>query len=92
MVVMDNGSCHTAKSLISPEHIVCLFLPPYGPALNPIERLWQDVKAQLAWVLAAALEEFEHDVELIITRDANAAIRSLTAYPSFVQAVNAVCS
>jgi transposase len=92
IVVMDNGSCHKAKSLIIPENIVCLFLPPYGPELNPIERLWQDVKDQLAWVLAAALEEFEHDVDMIITRYSNAAIRSLTSYPYFVHAVNAVCS
>jgi transposase len=48
IVVMDNGSCHKAKSLIIPENIVCLFLPPYSPELNPIERLWQDVKDQLA--------------------------------------------
>lgn len=24
-----------------------VFLPPYCPELNPIERLWQDIKAKL---------------------------------------------
>jgi putative transposase len=28
IVLMDNGSCHTAKSLVSPHKVVCLFLPP----------------------------------------------------------------
>jgi transposase len=92
MGVLDNGSCHKAKSLIIPEHIVCLFLPPYGPELHPIERLWQEVKDQWAWVLAAALEELERHVEMSLTHSSNAAIRSLTSYPYIVPAVNAVCS
>lgn len=28
IVLMDNGSCHKAKALVIPEHVVCLFLPP----------------------------------------------------------------
>jgi transposase len=57
IVLMDHGSCHKANSLVIPATVVCLCLPPYSPELNPIERLWQDVKAQLAWVLTAAIEE-----------------------------------
>jgi DDE superfamily endonuclease len=92
IVVMDNGSCHKATSLLIPENIVCLFFPPDSPELNPIERLWQAVKDQLAWVLVAALDALEHRVETIIAQYSNAAIRSLTAYPYFVHAVNAICS
>jgi transposase len=92
IVLLDNGRCHTAKSLEMPENLVCLFLPPYRPELNPIARLWQDVKAQLAWVLAAALDALEHHIEHIITRSSTAAIQTLTSYPYFVQAVNALYS
>jgi transposase len=92
IILMDNGSCHTAKSLMIPANIVCVFLPPYSPELNPIERLWRDVKEQLAWVLAAAIEELEHRVARILTQYSHATIRSLTSYPYFVRAVNAVCS
>jgi transposase len=81
LVLRDNGSCHTAKSRVMPENLVCLFLPPYSPELNPIERLWQDVKAPLASVLAAALDELEHHVERIITQYSKAAIQTLTSYP-----------
>jgi transposase len=76
----------------APEHMVCLCLPPYSPERNPIERLWQDVKEPLAWVLAAASEELEHRVERILTQYSHATIRSLTSYPYVVRAVNAVCS
>jgi transposase len=68
MVLMDNGSCHTAKSLVMPENLACLFLPPYSPELNPIARLWQDVKAPLAWVLTAALDALEDPVGRVITQ------------------------
>jgi transposase len=92
IILMDNGRCHTAKALMIPQNIVCLFLPPYSPELNPIERLWQDVKAPLAWVVAAAIEELEHRVERILTHYSHATIRSLTSYPYFVHAVNAISS
>jgi len=91
-VLMDHGSCHKANALVVPENVVCLCLPPYSPELNPIERLWQDVKGQLAWVITAAIDELAHRVESIITQYAKAAIQSLTSYPYFVHAVNAVCS
>jgi transposase len=92
IILMDNGSCHTAKSLGIPPNAVCLFLPPYSPELHPIERLWREMKDRLAWMLVGTLAELEHHVEMLITHYAKAAIRSLTSYPYFVDAVNAVCS
>jgi transposase len=92
IIVMDNGSCHTAKSLRIPANVVCLFLPPYSPELNPIERLWQDVKEQLAWLLVAQIEELEHHVERILRQYATGMLQSLTSYAYFVQAVNALHS
>jgi transposase len=89
---MDKGSCHKAKSLVIPAHVVCLFFPPYSPELNPIERLWRDMKDQLAWVLATKIEELQHYVEAILRHYARAVIRSLTSYPYFVQATNALLS
>ena len=47
ILVLDNGSFHYAKSPKLPDNIALIFLPPYSPELNPIERLWQDIKAKL---------------------------------------------
>jgi transposase len=91
-IVMDHGSCHTATSLRLPENVVCLFLPPYSPERNPIARLWQEVKAQLAWLLVAQLEELEHHVEGILRQYAKGTLQSLTSYAYVVQAVNALYS
>jgi transposase len=92
IVLMDNGSCHKAKSRVLPDNVVCLFLPPYSPELNPIARLWRDLKDRLAWVLVTQLAELERYVETIIRQYAKTAIRSLTSYPYFVHAVNALCA
>jgi transposase len=89
---MDNGSCHKAKALMLPPTIVCLFLPPSSPELNPIERLWRDLKDQLAWGLAAQLEELAHQVSTIIRRYTQTALQALTAFPYFVHAVHALYS
>ncbi len=42
-MVLDNASWHKVKSL-NWHHIQPIFLPPYSPDLNPIERLWLYIK------------------------------------------------
>ena len=44
IMVLDNGAFHKAKSLIIPENIVLIFLPPYSPELNPAEKIWAKLK------------------------------------------------
>ena len=43
IIVMDNASWHKAK-LLKWHHFEPMFLPPYSPDLNPIERLWLRMK------------------------------------------------
>lgn len=40
ILILDRAGYHTAKRLEKPENITLLYLPPYSPELNPIERLW----------------------------------------------------
>jgi transposase len=40
VLAMDNAGWHVAKTLKVPENVTLLFLPPYSPELNPVERLW----------------------------------------------------
>lgn len=44
ILVLDNASWHKAKSL-NWHHIEPLYLPPYSPDFNPIERFWQHLKS-----------------------------------------------
>jgi len=40
VLVLDRAGWHVAKRLRIPENITLLYLPPYSPELNPMERLW----------------------------------------------------
>ncbi|KJV75971.1 transposase [Orientia tsutsugamushi] len=46
-VVMDNAAFHKSnktKELIEPVGCIVMFLPPYSPDLNPIEKFWANIK------------------------------------------------
>ena len=57
IIVLDNGAFHKAKSLIIPENIALIFLPPYSPELNPAENIWAILKRAFTNVLCNTLEE-----------------------------------
>lgn len=45
IIILDNASWHH-NSRLNWHHFEPLFLPPYSPDLNPIERLWLTIKAK----------------------------------------------
>ena len=44
VVLMDKAGWHIADELVVPANVTPVFLPPYSPELNPIERLWLYLK------------------------------------------------
>ena len=44
LLLLDKGAFHKARSLRLPHNVGLLFFPPYALELNPIERLWRDLK------------------------------------------------
>ena len=44
VVLMDRAGWHIAKTLALPGNITPLFLPPYSPELNAIERVWLSLR------------------------------------------------
>ena len=90
VLVLDNGRFHQAKSLEIPENIVLLFLPPYSPELNPIERLWQDMKAKLFTQTYKTLETLQAKVTEILGNYSDTEIAKLTGFSHFINAANAI--
>ncbi len=45
VLVLDGAGWHGAKGLNVPDNITLLPLPPYAPELNPIENVWQHLRA-----------------------------------------------
>ena len=57
VLVLDNASWHKVKTL-NWHHIEPVYLPPYSPDFNPIERLWQHLKSHyLAGFITKSGEE-----------------------------------
>jgi DDE superfamily endonuclease len=44
VVILDQAGWHGARTLLVPENLTLLSLPPYSPELNPVENLWQFLK------------------------------------------------
>jgi transposase len=40
IVLLDKAGWHIAGDLVVPANLSLVFLPPYAPEVNPIERLW----------------------------------------------------
>lgn len=50
VVIMDNAQFHRKvelRKIASRYHVMVLFLPPYSPDYNPIEKMWANIKRWL---------------------------------------------
>ena len=43
LLVCDGAAWHKSKTLIVPENITLLSIPPYTPEMNPIEQIWNEI-------------------------------------------------
>ena len=92
LLVLDNGSFHHAAQIVLPENIRLVFTPPYTPEVNPIERLWEDLKGRLAGFTYATLEALSDKLGELIREYTPEQLSGLTSYPFFVEACNALGS
>ncbi len=44
ILVCDGAAWHKSKSLIIPDNIELVFIPPYTPEMNPIEQIWKEIR------------------------------------------------
>lgn len=87
-LVLDNGRFHKAKKLSIPKNVELVFLPPYSPQLNPVERLWQDLKDQLAFDFYEHLSSLRQETRTIVSRYTDEAVASLTGYDYLLEATS----
>ena len=87
LLQVDQASAHIATALVWPENIFPTFQPSHSPQLNPIERVWLELKKDLAWKNCATLDELrERLLEVIDTYGADK-IASLTSYDFILEAL-----
>jgi len=85
---VDNGRFHTAKRLQVPENIILLFQPPHCPELNPIERLWLDLKRDLRWSLFDNLTQLQTKIDQLLSELTPEIVASVTGFPFILEALS----
>ena len=56
ILVLDGAGWHSSKTLVVPENISLLPLPPYSPELNPVENVWQFLRAN--WLAISVFDDY----------------------------------
>jgi len=74
ILILDNGAFHHAKTLLIPDNIALLFLPPYSPELNPAENMWQHIKAKVSLAVHKTLADLQNKISETIQKDVDETI------------------
>lgn len=90
LLLLDNGAFHKARSLRLPPNVALLFSPPYAPELNPIERLWRDLKDWLSLSHPTTLDTLSDLLGTRLKHYTAAALRSLTGFSYLLTALHQV--
>jgi transposase len=80
IIVLDNGAFHKATSLIIPENIALIFLPPYSPELNPAEKMWAMLKRKFTGKLHRNLSEVSDFISEAIKQFTENSIKKTCGY------------
>ncbi len=88
VIQLDNCAAHTAHHLKVPDNIVLLFQPPHSPELNPIERVWQDIKADLKGEVFDTLDDLRTALREVLDYLTPDWLASLAGYPYILSALS----
>jgi transposase len=90
IMVLDGAGWHRNESLIIPNNIRIIKLPPYSPALNPVEHLWDDLREKAFHnVVFDSIDALEDHLEEALRNLENdqARIYSIVAWPWIINAL-----
>jgi hypothetical protein len=93
IVLLDQAPAHVAQRVSVPDNVVLVWLPAYSPELNPVERLWEDLKSRIDVVdtrVRRSLAALQAHVAGLVQRYTAATIASLTGYAYLVEAIHAL--
>ena len=88
VIFLDRAGYHKAGELRVPENVRLVFLPSSNPELNPVERLWEDMKGKVAFNNFRDEEESEQWIESTAKAYSSQQIASLTGYSYIKMAVD----
>jgi transposase len=86
VVVMDNLSAHKRPDIVAAIRAVgaeVLFLPPYSPEYNPIEKAWAKLKEILRRLETLTRDAFDKAVAAAMETISNADVRAWTEFAGY---------
>lgn len=89
LLVWDGAPAHIAHALIIPSNVVLIQLPPYSPELNPVERLWEDLRYRLGSTLPPSLCALQERTADLIRAYSPDQLASLCGYDYILHALHA---
>lgn len=57
VLVLDGAGWHGGHALVVPDNISLVVLPPYSPELNPVENVWQYLRAN--WLAISVFDTYD---------------------------------
>lgn len=88
LIQCDQAPAHTSYDLVIPDNVVLLYQPPHSPELNPIERVWQDLKLDLKGDNFANLNHLRAAITQILGYMTPEWLASLTQYSFIINALS----
>jgi transposase len=79
-VVMDNAPCHKPQILHKLPGLSIVYLPPYSPELNPVERFFEEVRRFTANRVFTTMEALEERLTKFIKSLTEDWVKNLTCY------------
>ena len=61
VLVLDGAGWHGGSALFVPDNISLITLPPYSPELNPVENVWQYLRAN--WLAISVFDNYDDIVD-----------------------------
>lgn len=80
VVLLDRAGWHTTSKLKLPRNVSLIFLPSRAPELNPVENIWQFLRAN--WLANTVFDGIEH-----IIYAACSAWNNLAALPDTIRSI-----
>lgn len=80
VLLLDRAGWHTTDKLDVPKNMTLIFLPSRAPELNPVENIWQYLRAN--WLSNTVFETYDQIIEAACD-----AWHKLTAAPDVIKSI-----
>lgn len=87
LVQMDQAGAHVAAQIRWPENVLPILQPSHSPELNPVERLWQDLRKHFKGVNFETIMQLEDALFTQINELPRQTVQSLTGYSYILEAL-----